>query len=47
VLARRRSGQEGGPDLFIREKERGSLFKQVKDAPPYVDYLIRRASQMI
>jgi len=34
------------PDLFIREKGSDAYLKQVKEAPPYVDYLIRRASQM-
>src|SRR4029077_18798560 len=34
------------PDLFLREKGAEAYIKQVKEAPPYVDYLIRRASQM-
>ncbi len=34
------------PDLYIREKGAEAYLKQVKEAPPYVDYLIRRASQM-
>jgi len=38
--------QKADPDLYIREKGAAAYVKQVKDAPPYVDYLIRRASQM-
>jgi len=38
--------QKADPDLFIREKGADAYLKQVQDAPPYVDYLIRRASQM-
>ncbi len=38
--------KKADPDLYIREKGAEAYIKQVKDAPPYVDYLIRRASQM-
>lgn len=38
--------KKADPDLFIREKGAEAYIKQVKNAPPYVDYLIRRASQM-
>src|SRR6266852_2159313 len=38
--------KKADPDLFIREKGAEAYVKQVKEAPPYVDYLIRRASQM-
>jgi DNA primase len=38
--------QKADPDLYIREKGAAAYVKQVKEAPPYVDYLIRRASQM-
>jgi len=38
--------KKADPDLFIREKGSDAYLKQVKEAPPYVDYLIRRASQM-
>jgi DNA primase len=38
--------KKADPDLFIREKGADAYIKQVKEAPPYVDYLIRRASQM-
>jgi len=38
--------KKADPDLFIREKGADAYLKQVKEAPPYVDYLIRRASQM-
>src|SRR6202162_1686880 len=38
--------KKSDPDLFIREKGAEAYIKQVKEAPPYVDYLIRRASQM-
>jgi DNA primase len=38
--------KKADPDLYIREKGADAYIKQVKDAPPYVDYLIRRASQM-
>jgi DNA primase len=32
--------------LYIREKGADAYLKQVREAPPYVDYLIRRAGQM-
>ena len=38
--------KKADPDLYIREKGADAYLKQVKDAPPYVDYLIRRAAQM-
>src|ERR1700740_1588718 len=38
--------RKADPDLYIREKGAEAYLKQVKDSPPYVDYLIRRASQM-
>jgi DNA primase len=38
--------KKADPDLYIREKGTDAYLKQVKDAPPYVDYLIRRAAQM-
>src|SRR5713226_9731365 len=38
--------KKADPDLYIREKGADAYIKQVKEAPPYVDYLIRRASQM-
>ena len=38
--------KKADPDLFIREKGADAYLKQVKEAPSYVDYLIRRASQM-
>src|SRR5256885_8716726 len=38
--------KKADPDLYIREKGAAAYLKQVKEAPPYVDYLIRRASQM-
>src|SRR6201982_2087931 len=38
--------KKADPDLYIREKGAEAYLKQVKDSPPYVDYLIRRASQM-
>src|SRR6266851_2627002 len=38
--------KKADPDLYIREKGADAYIKQVKGAPPYVDYLIRRASQM-
>src|SRR6266403_828839 len=38
--------KKADPDLYIREKGAEAYIKQVKEAPPYVDYLIRRASQM-
>jgi DNA primase len=38
--------KKADPDLFIREKGAESYIKALKDAPPYVDYLISRARQM-
>jgi len=38
--------KKADPDLYIRERGAEAYLKQVKEAPPYVDYLIRRASQM-
>ena len=38
--------KKADPDLFIREKGAESYIKALKDAPPYVDYLIGRARQM-
>src|SRR5712672_2933708 len=38
--------KKADPDLYIREKGADAYIKRVKEAPPYVDYLIRRASQM-
>ncbi len=38
--------KKADPDLFIREKGADAYQKQLKEAPPYVDYLIGRARQM-
>jgi len=38
--------KKADPDLFIREKGTEAYIKALKDAPPYVDYLIARARQM-
>jgi DNA primase len=38
--------QKADPDLFIREKGAATYLQLLKDAPPYVDYLIARARQM-
>src|ERR1700676_5026599 len=38
--------QKADPDLFIREKGAEAYIKPLKEAPPYVDYLIARARQM-
>jgi DNA primase len=38
--------RKADPDLFIREKGKDEYLKLLKDAPPYVDYLIARARQM-
>src|SRR5438552_971532 len=38
--------KKADPDLYIREKGTDAYLKQVKEAPPYVDYLITRARQM-
>ncbi len=38
--------KKADPDLFIREKGAEAYSKALKEAPPYVDYLIGRARQM-
>jgi len=38
--------QKADPDLFIREKGVDAYREQIKNSPPYVDYLITRARQM-
>src|SRR6266851_4914355 len=38
--------KKADPDLFIREKGAEEYLKLLKEAPPYVDYLIARARQM-
>jgi DNA primase len=38
--------KKADPDLFIREKGADAYQKQLKEAPPYVDYLISRTRQM-
>ena len=38
--------KKADPDLFIREKGAEAYLKQLKEAPPYVEYLIARARQM-
>jgi DNA primase len=38
--------KKADPDLFIREKGAATYLQQLKEAPPYVDYLIARARQM-
>jgi len=38
--------KKADPDLFIREKGPEAYIKALKEAPPYVDYLIARARQM-
>jgi DNA primase len=38
--------RKADPDLFIREKGKDEYLKALKDAPPYVDYLIARARHM-
>jgi DNA primase len=38
--------KKADPDLFIRERGKDEYIKLVKEAPPYVDYLIARARQM-
>jgi len=38
--------KKADPDLFIREKGADAYRQQLKDSPPYVDYLITRARQM-
>src|SRR5271154_5151816 len=38
--------KKADPDLFIREMGKDAYLKLVKEAPPYVDYLIARARKM-
>lgn len=38
--------KKADPDLFIRQKGPDAYLKALKEAPPYVDYLISRARQM-
>jgi DNA primase len=38
--------KKADPDLFIREKGKEEYTKLLKEAPPYVDYLIARARKM-
>ena len=38
--------KKADPDLYIREKGAEAYIKALKEAPPYVDYLISRAQQM-
>ncbi len=38
--------KKADPDLFIRERGAEAYIKALKEAPPYVDYLIARAQQM-
>ena len=38
--------KKADPDLFIREKGSDAYQKQLREAPPYVDYLIGRARKM-
>ncbi len=38
--------KKADPDLFIRERGAEAYLKLLKEAPPYVDYLIARARQM-
>src|SRR6266849_7109731 len=38
--------KKADPDLFIRERGKEEYIKALKEAPPYVDYLIQRARQM-
>src|SRR5215468_1274989 len=38
--------KKADPDLFIKEKGSDAYQKQLREAPPYVDYLIGRARQM-
>src|SRR5260370_29736634 len=38
--------KKADPDLFIRERGKDEYLKLLKEAPPYVDYLISRARQM-
>jgi DNA primase len=38
--------KKADPDVFLREKGAEEYLRLLKDAPPYVDYLIARARQM-
>lgn len=38
--------KKADPDLFLRERGKEEYIKLMKQAPPYVDYLIARARQM-
>lgn len=38
--------KKADPDLFLRERSKDEYIKLVKEAPPYVDYLIARARKM-
>jgi len=38
--------RKADPDLFIREKGKDEYLHMLKEAPPYVDYLIARARHM-
>jgi DNA primase len=38
--------KKADPDLYLREKGADAYIKALKDAPPYVDYLIARARHM-
>jgi len=40
------ASKKADPDLYIREKGAEAYIKALKEAPPYVDYLIGRARQM-
>jgi DNA primase len=40
------ASKKADPDLYIREKGAEAYIKALKEAPPYVDYLIARARQM-
>lgn len=40
------ASRKADPDLYIREKGAEAYIKALKEAPPYVDYLIGRARQM-
>src|SRR3989475_1723405 len=41
-----KADKKADPDLYIREKGAEEYLKLLKEAPPYVDYLIARARQM-
>lgn len=40
------AGKKADPDLFLKEKGADAYIKALREAPPYVDYLIARARQM-